>query len=747
MKKLLPGLVCLLLLVSAKHLSANETITVNLMKQDIYVTRGFSIDWTKRIPADSSWKKISGLEPGNIRLSIPELKINGLPQRKLFSFKEYKPETVTIIIPFRFEDPGLADRFYGLFFAYIGGCWDIYLNGRLIKSEMHLEPDGEIDFTTNSRNIFIPLRNNTLNDGENILAIKIVGDPVFVKTGLYNNWPNIISDIGTVYKLHTEILSLILISIYFFIGMYHLFLFMARRSEKVNLYFGLLCVFLFCNQFARTSSMYNFIEDTYVINRLELFFMFGLLPLLDFFIESLLFGRIKRFTYSYCVVFSIFALTAVVAPLPFVYDLVHASEKFFVIPILGYILFKIVREFIKNLYDYKQDPASGNSWFITRMLRGLVMFNSGRILMAIVVIVICVGADIILKRYYFMHLNPARFGFFFLIIGTTFNLADNFITIHRSVEILNISLNEKITDLNRAYDKISVSEEKYRMLIEGVNHYICTTDLNGKLLSANNILLHDLRLESESIGNITIPDLFYIPPDDKGVTRRFISEKLIETINDKKQVSFKAQMKPYFQIEPREMSVYFEIVNIASAREVLVKAYDTIEDSLLKNLICEKQVLEMGNHLSVAEEISNRLVRNIERYYDSKKITILRIALREMILNSIEHGNLDISYDSKTEALDTEKYFEFIAQRQKDPRFRDKKVKIEYTLTPRKVVYIISDDGDGFDHKQMRDAALSTANDELLSHGRGIAMTTNAFDEVIYNDKGNEVKLVKYFRD
>ncbi|HPS56739.1 MAG TPA: ATP-binding protein [Spirochaetota bacterium] len=77
----------------------------------------------------------------------------------------------------------------------------------------------------------------------------------------------------------------------------------------------------------------------------------------------------------------------------------------------------------------------------------------------------------------------------------------------------------------------------------------------------------------------------------------------------------------------------------------------------------------------------------------------------------------------------------------------DKKVAIEYTLTPRKVVYVIRDDGAGFDHKKMRDSALATANDELLSHGRGIAMTTNAFDEVTYNNKGNEVKLVKYFRD
>ena len=138
-------------------------------------------------------------------------------------------------------------------------------------------------------------------------------------------------------------------------------------------------------------------------------------------------------------------------------------------------------------------------------------------------------------------------------------------------------------------------------------------------------------------------------------------------------------------------------------------------------------------------------MRNVERYYDPKKINILRIALREIILNSIEHGNLNISYSGKTDAIENGNYFEFISERQNDPRFRDKKILIEYALTPREVSYTIRDDGNGFDHISMRGNALIDANENLLAHGRGIAMTVNAFDEVLYNEKGNEVKLIKYF--
>jgi len=744
MKKCFILLASLLFLSFPDGLKADDTFQIDLMNQDIYVSKGFSPEWINRTPEGPRWMKIPGGHSRRIRLSIPELKIEGLPEKRWFSFKRNRPETVTILIQFHLDAVADHDRIYGLFFSYIGGCWEIYLNGTMLKSEMHLDGNGNIDYITNSRNIAIPVKPDLLKE-ENILTIKIVGDPAFVKTGIYQHWPNIIADFETANALHFEIFSLLLLSIYFFIGIYHLFLFILRRSEVVNLYFGLLCIFLFANQFFRTSSVYNLIKDSTIINRIELIFLYGLLPFLALFIDCVLFGGTRRITRNFSQVFIVFAVFSALAPMPAVYDLVHLWEKFIAAPILIYIVFIVVRNFLRNLGTDSSRISAGRKETPIRFFKGLFLTTSGRILLALIVIVLCVFTDIILKRYFFIHINPARFGFFVLIIGTTLNLADNFLYIHKNVESLNISLNEKISDLNSAYEKISVSEEKYRMLIEGVNHYICTTDLDGNMLSANNKLIYDLHLDPDSVTEINIIDLFYFPPDDKGVTRRFISEKIKEAAEDKKQVSFKAQMKPYFQIEPREMSVYFEIVNIASAQEILVKAYDTMEDSLLKNMISETQVLEMGNYLSVAEEISNRLVRNVERYYDSRRITILRIALREMILNAIEHGNLDISYHIKTEALDSDRYFEFIAQRQNDPRFRDKKVVIEYALTPEKLVYIIRDDGNGFDHRNMITRAVSDANEKFLSHGRGIAMTMNAFDEVVYNDRGNEVTLIKYF--
>ena len=124
-------------------------------------------------------------------------------------------------------------------------------------------------------------------------------------------------------------------------------------------------------------------------------------------------------------------------------------------------------------------------------------------------------------------------------------------------------------------------------------------------------------------------------------------------------------------------------------------------------------------------------------------ITVIRIGLREIILNSIEHGNLNISFDEKTEAILSDRYFDFINERQRHPDFREKRVRIEYMISPEKAVYKITDQGKGFNHRKY----LSVISDETaelgLMHGRGIAMVKSIFDEVRYNSKGNQVLLVK----
>lgn len=158
------------------------------------------------------------------------------------------------------------------------------------------------------------------------------------------------------------------------------------------------------------------------------------------------------------------------------------------------------------------------------------------------------------------------------------------------------------------------------------------------------------------------------------------------------------------------------------------------------------QKVFIGNHLEEAEDATRHVTKNLSKFISTKTVNLARIALREIIINAIEHGNLEISYNEKTDAIMGDRYFELIASRCEDPRYRDRRVCIECAIDEKKAVYTITDQGKGFDHARVVRGNSSRANREMHAHGRGISMARNIFNSVKYNKKGNRVTLVKKFR-
>jgi CheY-like chemotaxis protein len=104
-------------------------------------------------------------------------------------------------------------------------------------------------------------------------------------------------------------------------------------------------------------------------------------------------------------------------------------------------------------------------------------------------------------------------------------------------------------------------------------------------------------------------------------------------------------------------------------------------------------------------------------------------AFREILLNAMEHGG----------------HF--------DP---SQHVEIGYVRTKRLVMCRVKDPGKGFSLAELKHAALSNPSDDPLQHmavreakglragGFGMLMAKNLVDELLYNEQGNEVLLVKY---
>lgn len=104
-------------------------------------------------------------------------------------------------------------------------------------------------------------------------------------------------------------------------------------------------------------------------------------------------------------------------------------------------------------------------------------------------------------------------------------------------------------------------------------------------------------------------------------------------------------------------------------------------------------------------------------------------AFREILLNAMEHGG------------------------RFDP---SQHVEVSYVRTKRMVLCKVKDPGTGFSMDELKHAALDNPPEDPFRHmeerekrnmrpgGFGILMTKKLVDDLIYNDKGNEVLLIKY---
>ena len=151
--------------------------------------------------------------------------------------------------------------------------------------------------------------------------------------------------------------------------------------------------------------------------------------------------------------------------------------------------------------------------------------------------------------------------------------------------------------------------------------------------------------------------------------------------------------------------------------------------------------LTLENNLGIASSASKFLVRQIEPFLFDEDLTSIRLGLFEMLLNAIEHGNLQIDYESKSEALHKNEFLKLFEQRRKDPNFINRRVFVDMEVDQGACRVDIRDQGSGFDWRRW----ISRRNSDsvLAAHGRGIMMTQLYFDKIFYNEAGNHVTLIK----
>ncbi len=113
----------------------------------------------------------------------------------------------------------------------------------------------------------------------------------------------------------------------------------------------------------------------------------------------------------------------------------------------------------------------------------------------------------------------------------------------------------------------------------------------------------------------------------------------------------------------------------------------------------------------------------------------LHVALLELLVNAIEHGNCKINFDEKSSWLEKGlDAMDLIREKNKNPSISARKVSFSFTIAPEGSAFRITDEGDGFDWR-----ARMAAKPELGLHGMGIRMAGIYVRDLEYNGKGNSV--------
>lgn len=291
--------------------------------------------------------------------------------------------------------------------------------------------------------------------------------------------------------------------------------------------------------------------------------------------------------------------------------------------------------------------------------------------------------------------------------------------------------------------KLEESERKYKSLFEGSNDIIFTLDDSFRVQTVNLSVINHLNLRPEEVISRQFFELLYASSDRNFKEADFVREKLEMFQKTRRPISFKTAFNSRFNLEPIDMNVRLEYINISGGDLIIGRAYRVVEDELLKFFISEKQSFSMGSQLFLVGDVTDRMTRNLHRYLDSDTVELVRLALVEIIINAIEHGNLEISYENKSAALEQGNYFDFMSFRQADPNYRGRQVEVEFEINQDTARYVITDAGKGFDYRNFFDRDMAEINQEYTPHGRGMIMAKKIFDEMNYNETGNQVTLVK----
>ncbi|EMO41291.1 stage II sporulation protein E [Leptospira noguchii serovar Autumnalis str. ZUN142] len=426
--------------------SLDEIVNLDSTKE-----HGWEITLQKMDPISFSNSYLKGQKNPNIQLEAYEVPgVYILPEESVqtaFIVKKF-------IAPKNWKSSGLAVR--------LGTLTDkdkTYLNGTLIGET------GDMNSTlpqAYDKIRIYQIPNGLIRNGEtNILVIEV--KKYFQKEIGIEQDKTAIGNSLLIQKelLETEYIKILLLIIYITVGVYFLFLYFRRRTDRENLYYGLFTILLVLYQFLRNQTKYDLGIEFIYMKKLEYIVLAFLVPLFTNFI---------RLYFKYPKKTILKVLDSSYVCFAFFYFVSNNVEHY---------------NFInKNLVQYGWILYLGIT--LDYLIRRVIAKDRDALLILIGVLITVFAAflDTLGARNVFVFPRIVGYSFLFFILSISTILANKFVRLNEEVEELNLSLEKKV---EQRTEELRLSlEQVNRLKIQQDADYFLTSLLINPLSSNKN---------------------------------------------------------------------------------------------------------------------------------------------------------------------------------------------------------------------------------------------------------------------
>lgn len=258
-----------------------------------------------------------------------------------------------------------------------------------------------------------------------------------------------------------EFFKILLLMIYLTVAFYFLFLFIRRRKDFENLFFGLFTLNLVCYQFMRNQLKYEIGIEFFYLKKFEYLVLMPLVPLMYHFIRS-------YFKFSYALLFKIL-------------DSIIGIAFLFILFTDNIINYDFVN---KNIVQPLWILYIGSSFYF--LVNKSLKKDLDAILMFFGFIFLLVAAilDILSTRNVIVLPRMAGYAFITLILSIATILANKFVRLNQEVEELNANLEKKVIERTEALNQSL--EEVRKLKVQQDGDYFLTSLLLNPLITNKN---------------------------------------------------------------------------------------------------------------------------------------------------------------------------------------------------------------------------------------------------------------------